>query len=238
MEKFYKFLRLGAEYLQIGGFLVCLFSIFLEFGWLFLSGAVAIGLGIYLLPIVKKWEAQMIIKEELFRSLIEGKSARSGLISAAGKMGVNTEHLHFEVSNIVDINSLAAVSNVSDAEELPTNHVNRVFLIGKVVTEPEVRYLEWGEPVFNYCLETERIFDEIAGKFDGNEFHQIKQFGEISENQSTPLMKGDQVYIQGVIRTRKLNDPNVIEKYVTYIYTNEVKRLIKYEKIELCRAFE
>jgi len=30
----------------------------------------------------------------------------------------------------------------------------------------------------------------------------------------------------------------VIEKYVTYIYTNEVKRLIKYEKIELCRAFE
>jgi len=143
-----------------------------------------------------------------------------------------------EASHNDETTKLIQTSSEYNLEELPTSHVNRVFLIGKVVTEPEVRYLEWGEPVFSYRLETERIFDEISGKFDGNEYHQIKQFGVISENQPTPLMKGDQIYIQGVIRTRKLTDPGVIEKYVTYIYTNEVKRLIKYEKIELCRAFE
>ena len=238
MKQLFKALHGVVEYLQIGGFLVCFISLFLDSGWLLLLGAVAIGLGIYLLPIVKKWEAFMIIKEELFRSLLEGKSARSGLIVAAEKMGVNTEGLELEVANNVETASFLQASDQNGVEELPTSHVNRVFLIGKVVTEPEVRYLEWGEPVFSYRLETERIFDEISGKFDGNEYHQIKQFGVISENQPTPLMKGDQVYIQGVIRTHKLTDHGVIEKYVTYIYTNEVKRLIKYEKIELCRAFE
>lgn len=124
--------------------------------------------------------------------------------------------------------------------ELCTGGVNSVFLIGEVVTEPEVRYLvESGEPIFSYRLATEGLWNDFSGKFsDENEYHQIKQIGEILEYESPILSKGDQVYINGFMRTREEVDSNGMKQFTTYIYTYYVIRLMKKEEPQLCRFFE
>lgn len=253
MEKLFKILHDVVKYLQVGGFFIFFISLFLESGWLLLGGAVALGLGIYLHPIVKKWEAHMTLKEELFRALIEGRSVRSGLIAAAGKMGVNTEGLELEASNNVETTNLLQPSAQNRAVELSTGGVaensdmelctggvNSVFLIGEIVTEPEVRYLvESGEPIFSYRLATEKLWNDFSGKFsDENEYHQIKQIGEILEYEPPILSKGDQVYINGFMRTRGEVDSDGMKQFTTYIYTYNVIRLMKKEEPQLCRFFE
>ncbi|WWP00045.1 MAG: single-stranded DNA-binding protein [Candidatus Dasytiphilus stammeri] len=97
--------------------------------------------------------------------------------------------------------------------------VNKVILIGNLGQNPEVRYMTNGGAVTNFPLATSEIWrDKQSGQTkEKTEWHRIVLFGKLAEIAGELLQKGSQVYIEGSLQTRKWQDHNGHERYMTEI---------------------
>lgn len=82
-------------------------------------------------------------------------------------------------------------------------NLNKVFLIGNLTRDPELKTLPSGQPVANFAIATNRMW---KGK-DGNqqkqtEFHNIVMFGRLAEIAKQYLQKGAMCMIEGRIQNR------------------------------------
>ena len=103
--------------------------------------------------------------------------------------------------------------------------VNKVILLGNLGADPEVRYMTNGDAVANIRLATtESLKDKNTGeKKEITEWHRVVVRGPSADYAERNLRKGDSVYIEGVIRTRKWQDQGGNDKSSTEIHANEVK---------------
>ena len=82
-------------------------------------------------------------------------------------------------------------------------NLNKVFLIGNLTRDPELRTLPSGKPVVSFGIATNRIWNDEAGKRQqAPEFHNIVIFGKLAEIAKQYLAKGKMVLIEGRIQTR------------------------------------
>lgn len=104
--------------------------------------------------------------------------------------------------------------------------INKVIVLGNVGKEPEVRTFDSGDTVTNFSVATsEKWKDKTSGESkESTEWHRVSCFGKLSEIASKYVKKGDKIYVEGSLRTRKWTDAAGVEKYSTEI---------KAEKIEL-----
>lgn len=104
--------------------------------------------------------------------------------------------------------------------------VNKVILVGNLGRDPEVRYLPSGEPIANVALATSRKYKNKADELvEETEWHRVTFFGRLAEVASQYLKKGQSIYVDGRIRTKKYTDKDGIEKYATEIIANEMQML-------------
>lgn len=97
-------------------------------------------------------------------------------------------------------------------------NLNRVFLIGRLTREPEMRMLPSGQGVTNFGLATDRYFTDKSGqKQQETQFHNIVLFGRLAEIASQYLKKGSLVFLEGRIRTRNWEDSSGNKRYRTEI---------------------
>lgn len=97
--------------------------------------------------------------------------------------------------------------------------INKVILIGNVCADPEVRYLPNGGAVANLSLATNESWtDKNTGqKQEKSEFHRIVFFGKLAEVVAQYVKKGDPLYVEGKLQTRKWQDQAGNDKYTTEI---------------------
>lgn len=97
--------------------------------------------------------------------------------------------------------------------------INKVILIGYLGQNPDMRYIPNGNAVANITLATsENWRDKNTGEIkEKTEWHRIVLFGKLAEIAGEYLRKGSQVYIEGSLQTRKWQDQNGQEKYITEI---------------------
>ena len=82
-------------------------------------------------------------------------------------------------------------------------NLNKVFLIGNLTRDPEMRTLPSGQPVTTFGIATNRVWNDKAGKRQTNvEFHNVVAFGRLAEIIKQYLTKGKMVFIEGRIQTR------------------------------------
>ena len=99
--------------------------------------------------------------------------------------------------------------------------LNRIFLIGNLGADPELRYSQSQLPICKFSLATnERKQDENGEWTDHTEWHNIVAFGKTAETLSKYLQKGRQVFIEGRIQTRKYQDKEGKDKYFTEVVAN------------------
>lgn len=97
-------------------------------------------------------------------------------------------------------------------------NLNKVFLIGRLTRDPEMKMLQSGQAVVNFGLATDRIYKDKAGsKQQETEFHNIVIFGRLAEIASQYLKKGSLVYLEGRIRTRSWQDSSNNKRYRTEV---------------------
>ena len=96
--------------------------------------------------------------------------------------------------------------------------VNKVILVGRLGKDPEVRNLENGATVANFTMATSETYkDKTTGdKKEITEWHNIVVWRALADIAAKYLHKGDQVYIEGKLRTRSWEKEGVT-RYTTEI---------------------
>lgn len=86
-------------------------------------------------------------------------------------------------------------------------NLNKVFLIGRLTRDPEIRALPSGQQVASFGLATDRYYKDKSGqKQQKTEFHNIVVFGKLSQVASQYLTKGSLAMIEGRLQTRAWQD--------------------------------
>lgn len=97
--------------------------------------------------------------------------------------------------------------------------VNKVIIIGHLGNNPEMRSFHNGDKVANLSVATsERWQDKQSGEWkEVTEWHRIVLFSRLAEIAGQYLKKGSQVYVEGKLKTRKWQDQQGQERYLTEI---------------------
>jgi single-strand DNA-binding protein len=105
--------------------------------------------------------------------------------------------------------------------------VNKVFLLGNVGKDPEIRTTAGGMTVASFSLATaERAKDQQGNWADKTEWHNLVCFQRTAEVVRDYVKKGTQIFVEGKIQTRSWDDKESGQKkYKTEILVNELSLL-------------
>lgn len=87
-------------------------------------------------------------------------------------------------------------------------NLNKVFIIGRVTADIELKNTPSGQAVCNFGVATNRIWNDknTGAKQQKTEFHNVVAWRRLAEIASQFLRKGSLVYIEGRLETRSWND--------------------------------
>ena len=104
--------------------------------------------------------------------------------------------------------------------------VNKVIIVGNLGKDPEVRHLENGAAVANFPVATSETYkDRNTGeKREQTEWHNVVLWRGLAEVAEKYLHKGDQVYIEGKLRTRSW-EKDGITRYTTEVVGDNMTML-------------
>jgi len=104
--------------------------------------------------------------------------------------------------------------------------VNKVILVGNLGKDPEVRHLEGGVSVAHFTLATTEYYkDKQGNRVERTEWHNISAWRGLADMADKFLKKGQQVYIEGKLRTRQYQDKDQQTRYITEIIADEISML-------------
>lgn len=101
--------------------------------------------------------------------------------------------------------------------------LNKVMLIGHTGDDVKMHYFEGGGCVGRFPLATNEVYtNKTTGeKVNNTEWHNVVVRNKAAEICEKYLKKGDKVYIEGSIKTRKWTDDQNNERYSTEIQCTE-----------------
>jgi single-strand DNA-binding protein len=105
--------------------------------------------------------------------------------------------------------------------------VNKVFLLGNVGKDPEIRSTPSGTMVANFTLATSDRFQDAQGNWqDRTEWHNLVAFKRLAEIVRDYVKKGSKLFIEGKIQTRSWEDKDTkAKRYRTEIIVNDLSLL-------------
>jgi single-strand DNA-binding protein len=103
-------------------------------------------------------------------------------------------------------------------------NLNKVFLIGRVTRDIELKSLSSGQTVANLGLATNRVYiDKNGERKEETEFHSVVVYGRQAEICKQYLNKGSLVLIEGRLRTRNWDTPSGEKRYMTEIIAERIQ---------------
>ncbi|MAR40237.1 MAG: single-stranded DNA-binding protein [Flavobacteriales bacterium] len=104
--------------------------------------------------------------------------------------------------------------------------VNKVILVGNLGKDPEVRHLDNGIAVANFSLATTESYTNKQGeRVNQTEWHNIVLWRGLADVAEKYLKKGNSIYIEGKISTRKWEDKEGNTRYSTDIIADKMTML-------------
>ena len=103
-------------------------------------------------------------------------------------------------------------------------NVNKVFLVGRLTRDPEMRSTSGGQTVASLSISTNRFWKDKNGqRQDQTEFHNIVLWSRLAEIAGQYLIKGQEVYIEGRLQTRKYTAKDGTERRTTEIVAENMQ---------------
>ena len=102
--------------------------------------------------------------------------------------------------------------------------VNKVFILGNLGNDPEIRYTATGTAVAKLSVATNEYWNNKEGNRENHtEWHRVVVWGKQGENCAQYLSKGRSVFIEGKIRTNEWTDKDGQKRYTTEIIAQNVQ---------------
>lgn len=110
--------------------------------------------------------------------------------------------------------------------------VNKVTILGRVGKDPEAKYTADGNAIASASVATsEKWKDKSSGEMkEATEWHRIVAYGRTAEVIEQYVKKGDQLYVEGSLRTREWEDKQGNKRQTTEIKADKVVLLTKREE--------
>lgn len=104
--------------------------------------------------------------------------------------------------------------------------VNKVIIIGRLGSDPEVKTISTGNTVTRLSIATsESWVDKDGQKQERTEWHRVVVWGKLAELCGKYLSKGRQAYVEGRLQTRAWEDQQGQKKYTTEVVATTVQFL-------------
>jgi len=101
--------------------------------------------------------------------------------------------------------------------------LNKVMIIGHLGREPEMRYTPSGRPVTSFIVATTRSWNSPDGeRREETERFNVVAWGNLAEICKQYLNKGQQVYVEGRLQTRRWEDQEGKKHFATEVVANEM----------------
>jgi single-strand DNA-binding protein len=107
--------------------------------------------------------------------------------------------------------------------EVAMASLNKVFLIGNLGADPEIRYTPSGTAVANFRIATTDVWNDKQGeRQERTEWHRIVVWGKQAEHCAEYLKKGRAVHVEGRLQTREWEDKSNQKRWTTEIVADRV----------------
>lgn len=104
--------------------------------------------------------------------------------------------------------------------------VNKVILVGNLGKDPEVRHLDNGASVANFPIATTESYkDRNGNRQETTEWHNIVLWRGLADIAEKYLRKGNQIYVEGKLRTRSWEDKEGNTRYTTEVIGDNLTML-------------
>jgi single-strand DNA-binding protein len=104
--------------------------------------------------------------------------------------------------------------------------LNKVMVIGHLGKDPEMRYTPSGRPVTTFTMAVSRSWNSADGeRHMETEWFNVVAWGNLAEICKQYLTKGQQVYIEGRLQTRRWDDKEGQKHTSVEIVANEMMML-------------
>ena len=94
--------------------------------------------------------------------------------------------------------------------------MNKVFLLGRLGKDPEVKFLQSGTAVATVSLATNDRFQKDGEWKETTEWHTVKVWGKQAEWLAN-ARQGDSLFVEGTLKTESWEASDGTKKYRTYV---------------------
>jgi single-strand DNA-binding protein len=103
-------------------------------------------------------------------------------------------------------------------------NLNKVFVLGRLTADPQLRVTATGNQVATFSIATNRIWtDKVSGKREETEYHNIVVWGRQAEIAQQFLAKGGLVLVEGRLQTRTWDDKQGQKRKTTEIISERIQ---------------
>lgn len=104
-------------------------------------------------------------------------------------------------------------------------YLNKVFVIGNLTRDPELKAIPSGIKVCSFSVATNRVWkDKNGAKQEAVDYHNVVVFGRQAETTAQYMKKGSQVMVEGRMQTRSWDDAATnTKKYRTEVIADRVQ---------------
>lgn len=97
--------------------------------------------------------------------------------------------------------------------------INKVFLVGNIGKDPEIRHTTSGKKIASFSLATSETWKDDKGQRQSKtEWHKVVVFNDnLAGIVEKYVKKGSRVLVEGKLQTRKWADNNGQDRYVTEV---------------------
>ncbi|MCE5270686.1 single-stranded DNA-binding protein [bacterium] len=104
--------------------------------------------------------------------------------------------------------------------------LNKVILIGNIGRDPDLRQTEKGSAISTFSLATNTTWVDREGvRAERTEWHNIVAWNRLAEICNQIIHKGDQIYIEGRLRTRSWTDEKGEHHHRTEVIAEQMIKL-------------
>jgi single-strand DNA-binding protein len=103
--------------------------------------------------------------------------------------------------------------------------MNKVFILGRLGKDPELRYTQDNSAVCNFSVATSMFSTKGGERKEYTEWHRCVAFNKAADVAGEYLKKGSQVLVEGSLRTNKWQDKEGRDNYTTEIVVGRLTML-------------
>lgn len=103
-------------------------------------------------------------------------------------------------------------------------NLNKVFILGRLTVDPQLRSTAGGQQVASFGVATNRVWTDKSGqRQESTEFHNVVVWGRQAEIVSQFLTKGSLILVEGRLQTRNWEDKQGQQRRTTEIIGERIQ---------------